>query len=93
MGKADIGDVQEIVREMLNGQQRNIAARPANVTNYISLVRSSTNKKWIFSIGKSTSVKDTFRVDPRLKIPGSALAAATGEAEETKRGAKREVGD
>lgn len=81
-GQADIGEVQEFDRETPNRQQRNIAARPANVTNYISLARRSTNSK-------STSIKDTFRVDPHLKIPGSVLAAVTGETEETGGGANR----
>lgn len=76
-GPADIGDVQEFDREGPRYQQGSMVVRPHNATNYISLVRMSTTKKRIFSFfGNSTSIKDTFCVDPHLNIPGSVLAAA-----------------
>ncbi|KIK02742.1 hypothetical protein K443DRAFT_96345, partial [Laccaria amethystina LaAM-08-1] len=89
-GPADIGDVQEFDREGPRYQQGSMVVRPPNATNYISLVRMSTTNRRIFSFfGNSTSIKDTFCVDPHLSIPGSVLAAVTGETGEAARRADR----
>jgi hypothetical protein len=89
-GPADIGDVQEFDREGPRYQQGSMVVRPPNATNYISLVRMSTTNRRIFSFfGNSTSIKDTFCVDPHLSIPGAVLAAVTGETGEAARRADR----
>lgn len=89
-GPADIGDAQEFDREAPRYQQGSMVVRPHNATNYISLVRMSTTNRRIFSFfGNSTSIKDTFCIDPHLNIPGSVLAAVTGETGEAARRADR----
>jgi hypothetical protein len=49
----------------------------------------STTEKRIFSFGNNTSIKGTFCIDPHLNIPGSVLAAVTGETGEAARRADR----
>ena len=91
-GPADIGDAQEFDREAPRYQQGSTVVRPHNATNYISLVRMSTTNRRIFSFfGNSTSIKETFCVDPHLNIPGAVLGEAARRADRRRKNVKLEI--